>query len=63
MVAEGRVRPNRAHALRKKQQDPLELLAIGYCYEDFEQFSDEKVAELIERSRGAKVVETNYSDT
>jgi predicted phosphoribosyltransferase len=38
-------------------------LAIGYWYEDFEQVSDEEVAELIERYRGAKVGETNDSDT
>jgi predicted phosphoribosyltransferase len=37
-------------------------LAVGYWYEDFEQVSDE-VAELIERSRGAKVGETNDIDT
>jgi predicted phosphoribosyltransferase len=39
-------------------------LAIGYWYEYFEQVSDEEeVAELIERSRGAKLGETNDSDT
>jgi predicted phosphoribosyltransferase len=38
-------------------------LAIGYWHEDFEQVSDEEVPELIERSRGAKVGETNDSDT
>jgi hypothetical protein len=38
-------------------------LAIGYLYEDFEQVSDEEVAERIERSRGAKVGETKDSDT
>jgi predicted phosphoribosyltransferase len=38
-------------------------LAIGYWYEDFEQVSEEEVAELIERYRGAKVGETNDSDT
>jgi predicted phosphoribosyltransferase len=58
------VRRNRAHALRKSSKTPLELLAIGYWYEYFEQVSDEEeVAELIERSRGAKVGETNDSDT
>jgi hypothetical protein len=31
--------------------------------EDFEQVCDEEVVELIERSRGAKVGETNDSDT
>jgi hypothetical protein len=39
------------------------LLATGYRCEDFEQVSEEEVAELIERSRGAKVGETNDSDT
>jgi predicted phosphoribosyltransferase len=39
------------------------LLATGYWYEDFEQVSEEEVAELIEGSRGAKVGETNDSDT
>lgn len=34
---------------------PLELLAIGYWYDDFEQVSDEEVVELLERSRGAEV--------
>jgi predicted phosphoribosyltransferase len=38
-------------------------LAIGYWYEDFEQVPDQEVAELIERSRGAKVGETHDSDT
>jgi predicted phosphoribosyltransferase len=38
-------------------------LAIGYWYEDVENVSDEEVAERIERSRGAKVGETNDSDT
>ena len=38
-------------------------MAIGYWYEDFEQISDEKVAELIERSRDAKVGEINDTDT
>jgi predicted phosphoribosyltransferase len=38
-------------------------VAIGYWYEDFQQASDEEVAELIERSRGAKVGETHDSDT
>jgi predicted phosphoribosyltransferase len=38
-------------------------LAIGYWYEDCEQVSEEEVAELIERSRGAKVGETNDTDT
>jgi hypothetical protein len=37
-------------------------LAIGYWYEYFEQVSDDEVAELIERSRGAKVGETNDSE-
>jgi hypothetical protein len=36
-------------------------VAISYWYEDFEQISEE-VAELIERSRGAKVGEINDSD-
>ena len=53
------MRPNRAHALRKSLKTPLELLAIGYWYEDFEQVSDEAVAELIERSPDAKGRETN----
>jgi predicted phosphoribosyltransferase len=38
-------------------------LVIGYWYEDFEQVSEEEVAELIERTRGAKVGETNDTDT
>jgi predicted phosphoribosyltransferase len=38
-------------------------LAVGYRNENFEQVSDEEVAELIERSRGAKVGEINDSDT
>jgi predicted phosphoribosyltransferase len=38
-------------------------LAIAYRYEDFEQVSEEEVAELIERSRGAKVGESNDSYT
>jgi predicted phosphoribosyltransferase len=38
-------------------------LAIGYWYEDFQQVSDEEVAELIERSRGAKEGETNDTET
>jgi predicted phosphoribosyltransferase len=38
-------------------------VAIGYWCEDFEQVSDEEVAELIERSRAAKVGETNDTDT
>lgn len=58
-----------AEALQSEVEDvvslkiPLELLAIGYWYEDFKQVSDEEVAELIERSSGAKVGETNDSDT
>jgi predicted phosphoribosyltransferase len=47
----------------KSSKTPLELLAIGYWYEYFEQVSDEEVAERIERSRGAKVGETKDSDT
>jgi hypothetical protein len=47
----------------KGSEIPLELLAVGYRYEDFEQVSDEEVAELIERFRGAKVGEINDSDT
>ena len=47
----------------KGSKIPLELLAVGYRYEDFEQVSDEEVAELIERFRGAKVGEINDSDT
>jgi hypothetical protein len=38
-------------------------LVIVYWYEYFEQVSDEEVAELIERSRGAKVGETHDSYT
>ena len=38
-------------------------MPIRYWYEDFQQVSDEEVTELIERSRGAKVGETNDSDT
>jgi predicted phosphoribosyltransferase len=38
-------------------------LAIGYWYEAFEQISGEKVAQLIERSRDAKVGETHDTDT
>jgi predicted phosphoribosyltransferase len=38
-------------------------VSIGYWYEDFEQVSDEEVAELMERSRDAKVGENNDSDT
>jgi predicted phosphoribosyltransferase len=38
-------------------------LAIGYWYEDCEQVSEEEALELIERSRGAKVGETNDTDT
>jgi putative phosphoribosyl transferase len=47
-----------AEVLRSEVDDlvslktPLELLAIGYWYEDFEQVSDEEVVELLERSRG-----------
>ena len=37
-------------------------MAIAYWCEDFKQVSDEAVAELIERCRGAKV-KTNDSDT
>jgi predicted phosphoribosyltransferase len=46
-----------AEALRPEVDDlvslktPLELLAIGYWYEDFEQVSDEEVVKLLERSR------------
>jgi predicted phosphoribosyltransferase len=46
----------------KSLKTPLEVVAIVYWYEDFRQVSDEEVAELIERSRGAKV-KTNASDT
>ncbi|MDQ3183085.1 MAG: hypothetical protein M3Q62_06000 [Actinomycetota bacterium] len=58
-----------AEALHSEVEDvvslktPFEPLAIGNWYEDFEQVSDEELAELIERSRGAKVGETNDSDT
>jgi predicted phosphoribosyltransferase len=38
-------------------------LAIAYWYDDFQQDSDEEVVELIEHSRGAKVGETNDTDT
>jgi hypothetical protein len=39
-------------------------LAIAYWYENFEQvFEEEEDAELIERTRGAKVGESNDSDT
>jgi predicted phosphoribosyltransferase len=38
-------------------------LAIGYLLQDFEQVSDEEIAELIERSRVAKAGETNDTDT
>jgi predicted phosphoribosyltransferase len=38
-------------------------LIIGYWYQHFEQISGEKVADLIERSRGAKVGESNDTDT
>ena len=52
-----------AEALRSEVDDlvslktPLELLAIGYWYEDFEQVSDEEVVELLKRSRGGEVRE------
>jgi putative phosphoribosyl transferase len=52
-----------AEVLRSEVDDlvclktPLELLAIGYWYEDFEQVSDEEVVELLERSRGGKAGE------
>lgn len=47
-----------AEVLRSEVDDlvclrtPLELWAIGYWYEDFEQVSDEEVVELLGRSRG-----------
>jgi predicted phosphoribosyltransferase len=49
-----------AEALRSELDDlvslktPVDLLAIGYWYEDFEQVSDEEVVELLERSRAAE---------
>ena len=49
-----------AEALRPELDDlvslkiPIELLAIGYWYEDFEQVSDEEVVKLLERSRAAE---------
>jgi putative phosphoribosyl transferase len=55
-------------ALRSEVDDlvslktPLELLAIGYWYEDFEQVSDEEVVELLERSRGGDVREPKAHD-
>ena len=57
-----------AEALRSEVDDlvslktPLELLAIGYWYEDFEQVSDEEVVELLERSRGGEVREPKAHD-
>ena len=41
---------------------PLELLAIGYWYEDFEQVSDEEVVEMLERSRRGEVREPKAHD-
>ena len=57
-----------AEVLRSEVDDlvslktPLELLAIGYWYEDFEQVSDEEVVELLERSRGGEVREPKEHD-
>ena len=57
-----------AEVLRSEVDDlvclktPLELFAIGYWYEDFEQVSDEEVVELLERSRGGEVREPKEHD-
>lgn len=57
-----------AEVLRSEVDDlislktPLELLAIGHWYEDFEQVSDEEAVELLERSRGGEVREPKAHD-
>jgi len=57
-----------AEVLRSEVDDlislktPLELLAIGHWYEDFEQVSDEEVVELLKRSRGGEVREPKAHD-